>query len=62
MITVAELISELEQLDPTLLVKDEYGHLLSAVSTLTEFLDGQRQDTHVQLEFGGAINLDWEEF
>jgi len=60
--TVADLISELEQLDPSLIVKDEYGHLLNAVSTLTEFIEGQRQDTHVQLEFGGAINLDWEEF
>jgi hypothetical protein len=60
--TVQQLISELEQLDPSLLVKDEYGYLLGAVSTLTEFIEGQRQDTHVQLEFGGAINLDWEEF
>jgi len=60
--TVSDLISELEQLDPSLIVKDEYGQLLSAVSTLTEFIDGQRQDTHVQLEFGGEKDLDWEEF
>jgi hypothetical protein len=60
--TIAELISELEQLPQDTHVYDEYGQDLSNVTFTSDHANNVAVATWVNLEFGGAKSDTFEEF